>query len=671
MPTDRRTVWTALTWSAAILAFVEIWRCVLFPTERQIAHLGAPELAAGVWSMTILALVAHLGPASLLLWSARRRVIILAAALYGLWWHVGIVQGDGIRSLDFYWPLRVMIASGAATGLAAFTHFVLLPGDTGDDRSWPRRMVALGVVVVGVRVNLHHFGLYREFQGLLVTFECVLLAWLLLPLAARPGFRRVAVGFAVTAIAATAVVAPERALVEGHVRRLCRITGPLVETLPLSRALLLPSERLVDPDQPLSAEQRASFAHAAEARRVDAHAPKGKNVLLIVLESVRADVWADPAVTPRFHEWRRHGTYFPVAIAQYPATPLAYGSMFTSQYPSVLAQSPHWGEHRLFDELDRDFDRLILSRPAIKWFDHNAVSNFFLDEDAPQHRHESAAEGLAHLRAEIEVAQRDSERYFAWAHLYEPHAPYQPHEDYEFGDDARTLYEGEVRWTDDALGDFMDWFWAQPGAEDTLVVVLGDHGEGLGETVHGERFFGHHVHVKSLVSHIPMFVAARGLPRGQLREDVRPAQIDLMPTVFDYLGRRVPASYWTQGRSIFAELKHPGSRSVVTEAFAIRGNDFFDFVATAPERDPQQRREAFRTINEVGAYSPKLGIEYDGWKLVYDTMLGRAWLYDLGADPMERQDLAARDPERVARMRERLETWRARQAWVLEQLEQL
>ena len=63
--------------------------------------------------------------------------------------------------------------------------------------------------------------------------------------------------------------------------------------------------------------------------------PKGgvkrdvKHVLLVVLESIRWNSWADESLAPNFHRWRRHGTYVN-AVAQYPATPLAYGAMFTS-----------------------------------------------------------------------------------------------------------------------------------------------------------------------------------------------------------------------------------------------------------------------------------------------------------------------------------------------------
>jgi hypothetical protein len=460
-------------------------------------------------------------------------------------------------------------------------------------------------------------------------------------------------------------------VVGARLRRLTRITGPLLETLPGTRALMFPSRPLVDAAQAVTPEQATAFAEEATALAVGEHPPHGRNVLLIVLESVRADVWNDPQITPRFHAWRERGTYFPVAIAQYPATPLAYGSMFTGQYPSVLAQSPHWGEHRLFGEIEGAFDRMILTRPDVKWFDHNAVSSFFLPSDVPQHRHENAVEGLDFVREEIEAAGHDEQRFFAWAHLYEPHEPYQPREGYRFGDDARALYEGEVRWTDAALADFLDWFWAQPQAADTLVIVLGDHGEGLGEIVYGEPFTGHHVHVAGLVSHVPMFLAGPSVPEGRVRDDVRPAQIDLMPTVFEFLGRALPAHYAVQGRSVFAQLHEPHPRAVVTEAFAIRGNDFFDFVASAPEQDAATRRAAFRKLNATGGYAPKLGIEREGWRLVYDTMLDRTWLYDTHTDPDEEHDLSATEPERRDDMRVRLDRWRARQAWVLQQLEDL
>ena len=99
----------------------------------------------------------------------------------------------------------------------------------------------------------------------------------------------------------------------------------------------------------------------------------GQNVLLIVLESTRADAWQNERLTPKFHQWKRHGVYFPRAVANYPATPLAYGAIFTSQPPAVLAQTHAWANPRLFDIAHDKFDHFFLSQPNINWFDHTAI----------------------------------------------------------------------------------------------------------------------------------------------------------------------------------------------------------------------------------------------------------------------------------------------------------
>lgn len=141
----------------------------------------------------------------------------------------------------------------------------------------------------------------------------------------------------------------------------------------------------------------------------------GQNVLLIVLESTRADAWLNEQLTPKFHRWKRRGVYFPRAVANYPATPLAYGAIFTSQPPAVLAQTPHWANLRLFDTAHDKFDSFFLSQPNIDWFNHTAITQFFIPDNVEPHRHNDAEEGLNYMREAIEEA--GTQHFLGWVHL--------------------------------------------------------------------------------------------------------------------------------------------------------------------------------------------------------------------------------------------------------------
>src|SRR5262249_19423218 len=132
--------------------------------------------------------------------------------------------------------------------------------------------------------------------------------------------------------------------------------------------------------------------------------------------------------------------------------------------------------------------------------------------------------------------------YFAWVHLYDPHAPYRPPEPYasRFPDDA---YAGEVAAADAAVGNLIAPLVDEGKAGRTLVVLTGDHGESLGE--HGERAHGIFAYEATL--HVaPARLAPRLLP-ARVR-DGPVGHVDVVPTILDALG--VPPPPGLSGRSL-------------------------------------------------------------------------------------------------------------------------
>jgi len=82
--------------------------------------------------------------------------------------------------------------------------------------------------------------------------------------------------------------------------------------------------------------------------------------------------------------------------------------------------------------------------------------------------------------------------FFLWIHLYDPHAPYNPPREFIRATNHESRvpsieqrYEGEIRYADAHIARVFEWLNAHAMREHTLIVVVGDHGEGLGE--HGER----------------------------------------------------------------------------------------------------------------------------------------------------------------------------------------
>ncbi len=665
--------WSAVLVAALVLGLAESAWVLATADPLQLSALSTTSYLAALVVATFLVVTAHLLPA----WVVARVVLtrcpsrlpwLVAAAAFGVSVELTMVQGDGVRSHPLFWLFHGALLVIVPAGFLLFTRQVLLSGRMSVR---VRRSVGGAALAACVAFNLFALPTYRSFHGHLALFEAVLLAWLLFPLARRRAFRWTSLGGVAAVLALGGAVCLEPVASRGHVERLSRIAGPLATTSPLTRPLLLPLELMIDAESPvppgLATELEAHFAPGTAPAATAAH---GTNVVLIAVEAARADDWADPAVTPRFHEWTKRGLYLPRAVSPYPATPLAYGAIFTGHYPSVVAQSPHWAKRPLFGRIAGRFDHLFLSRPDNKWFDHGAITGFFVGDGVPVEVHSSTPEALGRLRSQME-GMDDGSSFFVWTHLYEPHAPYETHEGFDFGPGARDRYRSELRFVDEHLGRFLDWLWEQPLAEETLVVVLADHGEGVEDDILGAPFSGHHVHVHGVVSSIPMFLAGPGLPAGAVEPELRVGLSDVMPTIFDFLGEPVPAELLVQGESIYRLLGERPVRDLVVEAFSIRGGRFFDQVASAGSSTAADLREAYRETTAYGDYSSKIALEHWPLRIVYDRTLHRCWLFDLSKDPGESHDLAAEDPAALREMRARLERWVQTQGWVLRRLDRL
>jgi len=594
----------------------------------------------------------------------------LAAAVFGYFWQETVAMGDGLRAHEHYLVIRVCMGVGGPLGLALFVWLVMgwdgFPG-------WFRRAVAAVALAAGTYFNLFILSAYREFHGFLAMWNGMLFCWLFYPWLKDWVLK--AEGALIIALMATgaALINPIWTDVQLSIQGFGHLSSAVLTSMPVTALAEIEPE---DPMTHLSAESQEEGHTALGARfraetRGDFSRQKARHVLLIVLEATRWDAWGDPELTPRFHGWKERGVYFPNGVAQYPATPLAYGALFTSQTPFVLSQSPHWGKHRLFDHLADRFDHFIASQPAVKWFDTTAITQYFIPKGVKAHRHRSASSALAHIRKNLRDLP-EGETFFAWTHLYEPHVPYRTHRGHNFGKSKVSRYRSEVAYLDDELGKFMKWFYKQPFAEDTLVIVLGDHGEALGEEVFGRPFSEHHVHVHNLVSRVPVFAAGPGLPKDVVRDKLAVGQLDLMPTLFDGLGVTPPEELYVQGYSIYYLLRNRVVRDLPTEAFSIRGPKFFKFVANAHKKNRATLKKKFKELTSEGKkYTPKIALQRGRYKIIYDRTLRRAWVYDIQDDPYEQRDLAGSDPELLDKMKMALDSWHARQGWIIEQLEPL
>src|SRR5437667_9304019 len=125
-------------------------------------------------------------------------------------------------------------------------------------------------------------------------------------------------------------------------------------------------------------------------------------------------------------------------------------------------------------------------------------------------------------RALAWLKKNGGRKFFLWAHYYDPHAPYNPPEPYK-RTYAHDLYSGEIANMDEQVGRLLDGISRAGLAGRTLIIVIGDHGESLGE--HGEMTHGVFLYDSTL--HVPLIVAGPEVHAGKVVEN-QVRSIDLM-----------------------------------------------------------------------------------------------------------------------------------------------
>lgn len=369
--------------------------------------------------------------------------------------------------------------------------------------------------------------------------------------------------------------------------------------------------------------------------RVSPGSAAGSNVLLITIDTLRADrvgAYGNPrGLTPTLDRLAESGLRFEAAFTPVPMTLPAHASILTGLEPFS-----HGIRNNTAFRLGQTPTLATMLKKAgyrtgafVGAFVLNA--RFGLNRDFDVYDDRCGRSGDA---TDFDVAERPAERviqpatewilsegsgradpWFAWVHLYDPHAPYQAPPEYRAG---RSPYDAEVAYTDAMIGRGLDELRAAGQLERTIVIVVADHGEALGE--HGEAAHGLFAYDSTL--RVPMMVSAPGIRAHMVRTPV--AHVDLVPTVLELLGIAIPSGL--DGRSLLgaADEGTRGSRALYFEAL---------------------------DANLTRGWAPLVGVMVDRWKYI-DVPIPE--LYDLDHDPDETENLAARDEERSRVLQARL-----------------
>jgi len=325
--------------------------------------------------------------------------------------------------------------------------------------------------------------------------------------------------------------------------------------------------------------------------------PTGPNVLIIAIDTLRADALGcgggRAGVSPRIDAFAAQSARFEFAFAHAPWTLPSFSSLFTSLPPEAhgAGGDVQNGWRALGDEYTTIAERF----QAAGYATHAVVNVDFLtasfgtmqgfdDVDAriSNDNHELRRAGPTTEAALTWIDAHRTEPFFLFVHAFDPHAEYDPPPEWRarFAEErdadgtafrfgarehvvnhragrmpldaatlarARALYDGEVAYTDDAVGRLLDGLASRGLDENTIVVLTSDHGEEFGE--HGSWEHGHS-HYDELL-HVPLIVRAPGVTARVVSEPV--GLMDVAPTVCALAG--ITAADTFRGRDLSSALR--------------------------------------------------------------------------------------------------------------------
>jgi len=364
-------------------------------------------------------------------------------------------------------------------------------------------------------------------------------------------------------------------------------------------------------------------------------APSKPNLVLVTLDTVRADRLGAygyaAAETPALDRLAAEGLRFAAASSAVPLTLPSHATLLSGLLP------PHHGlRNNGAGALPEGTPTLATALAAGGYRTGAFIAAFVLDRrfglsrgfevyDDEVERGPEAGVVLEAERPGSQVMDRalawlgrddDPRPFFLWVHLYDAHAPYAPPPAWR----ARfphSPYDGEIAAVDEQVGRLLAELDRRGLAGSTVVAVVADHGEGLGE--HGEQTHGLLLYESTL--RVPLLVRAPGVKPPVVAAPV--GLVDLAPTLAGLVGRELPppAGGALDGRDLSADLhagREPGPADVYAET---RYPAIFGWSPLSSLRR--------RDLKYIAAPRPEL--------------------YDLRRDPRETADLAASGAPEAAR----------------------
>ena len=356
------------------------------------------------------------------------------------------------------------------------------------------------------------------------------------------------------------------------------------------------------------------------------------NLVVVTLDTTRADrigtYGARDVETPTIDRLANEGVVFEQAVSVAPLTLPAHSSIFTGKFPPEHGVRDNGGfflgpEQTTLAEMlkargYRTGAFVAAYVLAAKWGLNQGFDTYFDDFDLSQTRALSLSAIQRPANEVLDKAlpwieQGGDSPFFAWIHFYDPHSPYRPPEPFASRYKAHP-YNGEIAFVDSQIARLVATLQARHLYDRTIIVVMGDHGESLGE--HGEGSHGFFVY--NSVTHVPFLIRAPFALTGHRRVADPVRSVDVTPTVLDLLG--APPAAGVSGVSLvplmsgaktelgldaYSEAMYPLHHYGWSDLHALRSGRYKVIDAPRPElydvdRDPAETTNLFADRRALG-----------------------------------------------------------------------
>jgi len=342
------------------------------------------------------------------------------------------------------------------------------------------------------------------------------------------------------------------------------------------------------------------------------------NILLITIDTLRADR-VGRGLTPSIDRLAVRGTRFTNARATVPLTLPSHVSIMTGELPPQSGvrvngagglAAGHPTIARVLKDGGYRTGAFVGAYVLDKRF--GLADGFDLYDDRVERDPSGAVILEAERRGDAVVnaalawlPSSDPRPFFAWVHLYDPHAPYDPPAKY-LARAKNIPYDGEVAFADAQVGRVLDWLTSSGLESRTVIAIAGDHGEGLGD--HGELTHGMLAYDSTL--RVPLVITVPGAVAATVGEAV--SLVDLAGTLAELAHRPRPATMHAQSlmrapigeRDVYAETDYP--RAAGWHSLRVLVADRWKLIASSEPELYDLRVDPGETRNVASDRSPWL-----------------------------------------------------------------